>query len=117
MFVIGGKVNGGIYGNHANIDPLAIDDEGNTVYSQAALNGFRSTDFRDVYGTILKHWLNMPAATISASVLPADSAPLGDEDKLLDAAELRFVHDGGVTKLFRSVRSNRRGAPSGPMLA
>jgi uncharacterized protein (DUF1501 family) len=58
MFVIGGKVNGGIYGNHPNIEPSAIDDDGNTVYSQAPGPGFRSTDFRDVYGTILKHWLN-----------------------------------------------------------
>ena len=36
MFVIGGGVNGGVYGNHPNIDDAALDDEGNTVYSQAA---------------------------------------------------------------------------------
>ena len=36
MFVIGGAVNGGVYGNHPNIDESALDDEGNTVYSQDA---------------------------------------------------------------------------------
>ncbi|TMA80295.1 MAG: DUF1501 domain-containing protein [Deltaproteobacteria bacterium] len=76
MFVIGGAVTGGVYGNHPNIDPAALDDNGNTVYSQAA-GGFRSTDFRDVYGTILKHWLNVPAPTILSSVLPVDG---GDPD-------------------------------------
>jgi len=57
MFVIGGAVNGGVYGNHPNIDD--IDDNGNTRYSQDNGNAFRSTDFRDVYGTILKHWLGI----------------------------------------------------------
>src|SRR5205085_2376158 len=62
MFVIGGSVVGGVYGNHPNLDD--VDDEGNTKYSQDGLNDFRSTDFRDVYGTIMKHWLNMPDSTI-----------------------------------------------------
>jgi uncharacterized protein (DUF1501 family) len=75
MFVIGGAVNGGVYGNHPNIDALALDYDGNTPYSQTA-GAYRSTDFRDVYGTILKHWLNMPAGSIPA-VLPADG---GDPD-------------------------------------
>ena len=35
MFVIGGAVNGGVYGNHPNITQTLDDDE-NTVYSQAA---------------------------------------------------------------------------------
>jgi uncharacterized protein (DUF1501 family) len=72
MFVIGGKVNGGVYGNHPNIAVAAQDDSGNTVYTQDA-NPFRSTDLRDVYGTVLKHWLNMPHATILSSVLPLDA--------------------------------------------
>ena len=75
MFVIGGNVNGGVYGNHPNIDELALDNNGNTPYSQTP-GAYRSTDFRDVYGTILKHWLNMPAGSIPA-VLPADG---GDPD-------------------------------------
>jgi uncharacterized protein (DUF1501 family) len=75
MFVIGGGVNGGLYGNFPDIlDPgLDADDaDGNTRYSQAQGDGFRSTDFRDVYGTLLKHWLNMPAAQVAA-LLPADA--------------------------------------------
>ena len=71
MFVIGGNVQGGVYGNHPNIDELALDDEGNTVYTQDA-NPFRSTDFRDVYGTILKHWVNLSPATVQG-LLPLDS--------------------------------------------
>jgi len=72
MFVIGGAVQGGVYGNHPNIDPGALDDNENTPYSQVAADPFRSTDFRDVYGTVLKHWLNMSATTILSSVLPLD---------------------------------------------
>lgn len=71
MFVIGGNVQGGVYGNHPNIDELALDDEGNTVYTQNA-NNFRSTDFRDVYGTILKHWVNLSPAVVQG-LLPLDN--------------------------------------------
>jgi uncharacterized protein (DUF1501 family) len=71
MFVIGGAVAGGLYGNHPNIADTALDDEGNTVYTQDA-NPFRSTDFRDVYGTMLKNWVNVPAATILSSLLLLD---------------------------------------------
>lgn len=59
MFVIGGAVNGGLYGNHPNIAPSALFEDGNTVYSQNPTDPFRSTDFRDVYGTILEHWINV----------------------------------------------------------
>jgi uncharacterized protein (DUF1501 family) len=68
LLVIGGAVNGGIYGNHPNIAEAALDDNGNSEYSQAG--SFRSTDIRDVYGTVLKHWLNLPNP---ATVLPADA--------------------------------------------
>jgi uncharacterized protein (DUF1501 family) len=71
VFVIGGGVTGGVYGNHPNIDEAALDDNGNSVYSQAA-GPFRSTDFRDIYGTILKHWLNMPEPAILSGILPLD---------------------------------------------
>jgi uncharacterized protein (DUF1501 family) len=77
MFVIGGAVNGGIYGNHPNINEAALDDEGNTVYRQDA-NPYRSTDFRDVYGTVLKHWLNMTHAGILGGVLQLDPGPAAD---------------------------------------
>jgi hypothetical protein len=62
-----------VYGNHPNIDASALDEEGNTEYTQNA-NSHRSTDFRDVYGTILKHWVNLPPATVQG-LLPLDSTP------------------------------------------
>ncbi|MBI4518737.1 MAG: DUF1501 domain-containing protein [Deltaproteobacteria bacterium] len=83
-FVIGGAVNGGVYGNHPNINgvdsgaPQALDDGGNTPYSQAANNladltlPFRSTDLRDVYGTIIKHWLNLDDSQ-AQGLLPLDT--------------------------------------------
>jgi len=71
-------VNGGVYGNHPNIDGAALDDNENTPYWQGAPNapgapGHRSTDFRDVYGTVLKHWLDMSSAVITSSVLKLDT--------------------------------------------
>ena len=73
MFVIGGGVRGGIYGHHPNIANGALDGEGNTRYTQDA-NDFRATDFRDVYGTIFQHWVNLPQATVEA-LLPLDDSP------------------------------------------
>jgi uncharacterized protein (DUF1501 family) len=73
MFVIGGAVNGGVYGNHPNINDAALDDDGNTEYRQDANGGYRSTDFRDVYGTVLTRWLNMSPATVLGTVLQLDS--------------------------------------------
>ncbi|MEB2286059.1 MAG: hypothetical protein B6D46_03810 [Polyangiaceae bacterium UTPRO1] len=73
VFVLGGAVQGGVYGNHPNINESALSDDGNTVYSQAAADPFRSTDMRDVYGTILKHWLGMAHGTILGSVLALDA--------------------------------------------
>jgi len=73
MLIIGGGVNGGVYGNHPNINDAALDNEGNTEYTQNA-NSFRATDFRDVYGTILQHWVNLPQGTVQA-LLPLDSTP------------------------------------------
>ena len=73
MFLIGGKVAGGVYGNHPRIDPVELDGEGNTRYRQNGSNdGFESTDFRDVYGTILTRWLDMSQATVLSSVLALD---------------------------------------------
>ena len=72
MFIIGGSVIGGLYGNHPNIDPAALDPTvPNTVYSQAAADPYRSTDFRDVYGTLLKHWLGLTATDV-LGILPVD---------------------------------------------
>ncbi|MGH7895028.1 MAG: DUF1501 domain-containing protein [Candidatus Binatia bacterium] len=70
VFVLGGKVNGGVYGNHPNVNDL--DGDENTRYRQDAYGGYRSTDFRDVYGTMLKHWVNMQSADVAA-LLPIDT--------------------------------------------
>lgn len=74
MFLIGGKVKGGIYGNHPDIAEHSNPfDDGNTPYIQGPYSTpFRAIDMRDVYGTVLKHWLNVPHATV-ASILPADT--------------------------------------------
>lgn len=93
MFVIGGSVNGGVYGNHPNIEDSALDYEGNTEYTQSA-NSFRSTDFRDVYGTILKHWVSLPQGTVQG-LLPLDNTAeaIGDPDHYWRSADfdLGFV--------------------------
>jgi len=59
MFVIGGGVNGGVYGAHPNVNEDALTNQGNTPYSQDPGDPFRSVDFRDVYGTIVRHWFNV----------------------------------------------------------
>jgi uncharacterized protein (DUF1501 family) len=79
MLVIGGNVNGGIYGRHPNIAPADLNDDGNTVYRQQAGHAFRSTDFRDVYGTVLTKWLGMGNGAAQL-VLPLDGAPPGQQD-------------------------------------
>jgi uncharacterized protein (DUF1501 family) len=75
MFVVGGSVVGGVYGRHPDIANL--DDNENTVYSQAA-GPHRSTDFRDVFGTILKHHVNMAQTDILTQVLPLDAGNPAD---------------------------------------
>ena len=78
MLLVGGSVRGGVYGNHADINESSLDDDGNTVYTQnlqnpdTSPNAFRSTDFRDVYGTVLKHWLRMSQTDILSDVLTLD---------------------------------------------
>lgn len=74
MFVVGDSVNGGIYGNHPEI--TALDDRENTAYSQDPLDPARSTDFRDVYGTVLKHWVGVADPS---PILPTDTVPVGED--------------------------------------
>ena len=62
MFVIGGAVTGGVYGNHPNIDPGALDDDGNTIYSQAAATRSARPTSATSTAPSSKHWLNMTAA-------------------------------------------------------
>lgn len=82
MFVIGGSVVGGVYGRHPDI--FNLDDDENSPYKQGpGSTAHRSTDFRDVYGTILKHFVNMTPANILANVLPIDG---GDPAKYWTSA-------------------------------
>ena len=60
MFVIGGRVKGGVYGAHPSLSDL---DDGDLKYS---------TDFRRVYATLLDRWLN----TNSSSVLNNTFEPI-----------------------------------------
>ena len=62
MFVVGTKVNGGFHGEHPSLTDL---DRGDLKFT---------TDFRRVYGTMLKGWLNAdPAAVLKAEY---ESLPL-----------------------------------------
>jgi uncharacterized protein (DUF1501 family) len=81
VFVIGGAVRGGIYGHHPNINAGALDDYGNTVYSQAADDPCRSIDLRDVYATVLQRWLGMPDPL---RILPVDG---GDPNRYWTAPD------------------------------
>jgi uncharacterized protein (DUF1501 family) len=100
MFVIGGKVNGGLYGNHPDINPGAQDDSGNTVYHHTG-DDHDSTDFRDVYGTTLKHWVNVPAGTV-ASILPTDTVPGGgDPDQYWTTANFDMTRPTDSQPLFK----------------
>jgi uncharacterized protein (DUF1501 family) len=52
VFVMGGDVKGGVYGEHPSLDDL---DNGNLRYT---------TDFRSVYATVLEKWLKRPSSAI-----------------------------------------------------
>jgi uncharacterized protein (DUF1501 family) len=70
VFLIGGGVNGGIYGNHPNIDPSVVEtNDGNTIYSQNPADPYRSTDIRDIYGTVMLNWMSYPTP---GALLPLD---------------------------------------------
>ena len=68
--VVGGPVIGGQYGAYPLLDDPADDDD-----------DLRMThDFRDVFGTILSRWLNVPAATIG----PGPGQDPGGDDPVDD---------------------------------
>jgi uncharacterized protein (DUF1501 family) len=54
MFVSGGKVKGGLYGDYPSLIASALED-GDLKYT---------TDFRRVYATLLDKWLNADSATV-----------------------------------------------------
>jgi uncharacterized protein (DUF1501 family) len=55
MFVVGGGIRGGLFGEHPSLDQL---DDGDAVYT---------VDFRSVYATVLEKWLGRPSAPILAA--------------------------------------------------
>jgi uncharacterized protein (DUF1501 family) len=62
VFLIGGGVKGGLYGQHPDLNRL---NAGNLAFT---------TDFRQVYATVLERWMGRPSAAIVGgqfSMLPA----------------------------------------------
>lgn len=55
MFVVGGRVTGGIYGRQPSLAPSDLDDAGDPKFT---------VDFRSVYSTILDRWLSSDSNTI-----------------------------------------------------
>ncbi len=58
LFVLGGGVKGGIYGDHPSLTDL---DNGDLKYH---------TDFRSVYATVLEHWLGRNSSDVLAGTFP-----------------------------------------------
>lgn len=58
MFLIGGGVKGGVYGDHPSLTDL---DFGNLKWH---------TDFRSVYATVLERWLGAPAPRVLGGSFP-----------------------------------------------
>jgi uncharacterized protein (DUF1501 family) len=53
VFVFGGKVNGGLYGDYPNFNK--IDDVGDFQHA---------VDFRSIYASILEKWMKIPAKDV-----------------------------------------------------
>jgi uncharacterized protein (DUF1501 family) len=62
VFMIGGGVKGGLYGQHPDLNRL---NAGNLAFT---------TDFRQVYATVLERWLGRPSAAIVGGTFPTLSA-------------------------------------------
>ncbi len=62
VFMIGGGVKGGLYGQHPNLNRL---NAGNLAFT---------TDFRQVYATVLERWLGRPSAAIVGGTFPTLAA-------------------------------------------
>jgi uncharacterized protein (DUF1501 family) len=62
VFLIGGGVKGGLYGQHPDLGRL---NAGNLAFT---------TDFRQVYATVLERWLGRPSAQIVGGTFPTLAA-------------------------------------------
>ena len=58
MFLVGGKVKGGLVGQYPSLATLG---DGDLIYN---------TDFRSVYATLLDRWLGCPPETVLGKPLP-----------------------------------------------
>jgi uncharacterized protein (DUF1501 family) len=58
LFVLGGGIKGGIYGDHPSLTDL---DDGDLKFH---------TDFRSVYATVLERWLGRDSADVLAGTFP-----------------------------------------------
>jgi uncharacterized protein (DUF1501 family) len=61
MFLIGGGLKGGLYGEHPSLDTL---DNGDVKYT---------VDFRSVYATVIEKWFSRPTAGVLAGTFPTMS--------------------------------------------
>jgi uncharacterized protein (DUF1501 family) len=57
QFVIGSTVQGGVHGTYPTFDDPDLDDDLRMAF-----------DFRDLYGTILERWLNVPVSDIGPGI-------------------------------------------------
>ncbi|MFM8408675.1 MAG: DUF1501 domain-containing protein, partial [Alphaproteobacteria bacterium] len=101
MFVVGGGVNGGIYGNHPNIAASDLGSDGNTRYRQGA-HDFRSTDVRDVFGTVLVRWLGIPESEVLDPVSGLLRLDDGAADTRWTAADFDLRRGADGATLFRA---------------
>jgi uncharacterized protein (DUF1501 family) len=58
LFILGGTVKGGVYGDHPSLTDL---DAGDLKFH---------TDFRSVYATVLERWLARDSNTVLAGTFP-----------------------------------------------
>jgi uncharacterized protein (DUF1501 family) len=58
MFVLGGAVKGGVYGDYPSLEDL---DDGDLRFH---------TDYRSVYATLLEKWLGVPSSSVLGSTFP-----------------------------------------------
>jgi uncharacterized protein (DUF1501 family) len=58
MFLMGGGLKGGLYGEHPSLDNL---DNGDVKYT---------VDFRSVYATVIEKWFSRPASGVLAGTFP-----------------------------------------------
>jgi uncharacterized protein (DUF1501 family) len=83
--VIGGTVIGGQYGAYPHLDDPGAENDDDLKMS---------IDIRDLYGTILNRWLNVPAAALGpgpGKILEATATPDADGKTYTTFTPLGFL--------------------------